>query len=130
LIQNHFNLFIYSIQRKEKTKITELRLKSGSLSTSPTREVRARSAFKLTRHEKNQLIDDTADLLASMVKSRRATDQDASFSTQQVEFLLKSVFSLSKFKFQALPLYSSRHTDPSPRTLEYSFLFNRQSHLI
>lgn len=31
-----------------------------------------RSAFKLSRFEQNQLVDDTAAILASMVKTRRS----------------------------------------------------------
>jgi hypothetical protein len=55
------------------------------MSTCTTnRDVRPRSAFKLTRHEHDQLIDDTADILATMVKSRRSI-QEPNILTQQVK---------------------------------------------
>lgn len=65
-------------QPRETSKFSELRLKSTNRSTSScstNRDIRPRSAFKLTRHEQNQLIDDTADILASMVKSRRGINE-------------------------------------------------------
>jgi hypothetical protein len=54
------------------------------MSTSTiNRDNRPKSAFKITRHEQDQLIDDTADILATMVKSRRAV-QEPTVLTPQV----------------------------------------------
>ena len=54
------------------------------MSTSTiNRDHRPKSAYKLTRHEQDQLIDDTADILATMVKSRRSV-QEPNLSTPQV----------------------------------------------
>lgn len=96
----NFHMRSFNISRKEKPKIAEFRLKSSSPSNSPTRDVRARSSFKQTRHEQNQMIDDTADMLATMVKTRRA-NLDANILTQQ-----------------SLSTYNSRNTNSSPHTLE------------
>lgn len=55
------------------------------------REGRTRSAVKLTRHAKDQLIDDAANLLANMVKTRQ-TVQDLPPSIRQVRAFVKNTY--------------------------------------
>lgn len=62
---------------------------------STNRDARPRSAFKLTRCEQNQLINDTADILATMVKSRRTTQEPTLFNPQ-----VKSRDSINKKPFR------------------------------
>ncbi|CAF1622694.1 unnamed protein product [Adineta ricciae] len=65
---------------KENQKFAELRLRPSARSTSAGsmtsgrdfRREMPRSAFKLSRFEQSQLVDDTASILASMVKTRRS----------------------------------------------------------
>ncbi|CAF0743262.1 unnamed protein product [Rotaria sordida] len=96
----NFHMRSYNFSPREGPKLSELRLKPTIRSSSSCgvhRDSRARSTFKLTRHEQDQLIDDTADILASMVKSRR------------------SIHETNLLGQQTPTIYVSQNTNLSPR---------------
>lgn len=80
-------LSFLSLQPKDYPKFPERRLRllsRSSSSCSGQRDVRPRSAFKISRHEKDQLVDDAANLLANMVKTRQSI-YDSNSPLPQVE---------------------------------------------
>ncbi|UJR25103.1 hypothetical protein I4U23_006463 [Adineta vaga] len=90
---------------KESQKFSELRLRPSARSASVCsvasghdfRRETSKPAFKLSRTQQNQLVDDTANILATMVKTRRSI-YETNLSLQQTPHL-----------------YISRNTNPSPR---------------
>lgn len=80
-------MFFFSIvQPKEHPKIPDSRLQAIQRSHSACgtmQTARQRSTLKLTRHTKDQLVDDAANLLANMVKTRQTIHETTS-SIRQV----------------------------------------------
>ncbi|CAF1415212.1 unnamed protein product [Adineta steineri] len=93
---------------KENQKFAELNLRpsvraSSACSATNTREFRRdipKPAFKLSRVEQNRLIDNTANILATMINTRRSI-YETSFLSQQMPHT-----------------YVSRNTNPSPRPID------------
>ncbi|UJR23755.1 hypothetical protein I4U23_026732 [Adineta vaga] len=76
----NFHMRSYSFLGKETPKIPDVQVRSTNRSNSlnvTKRHIRSRSAFKLSRHQQDHLINNTADILASMVKSRRSINQSS-----------------------------------------------------
>ncbi|CAF1403891.1 unnamed protein product [Adineta ricciae] len=70
-----FHMRSYSLLGKENPKLCDAPLRSKRQSSSlnvPRRQIRLRSSLKLSRDERDHLIGNTADIFASMVKSRRS----------------------------------------------------------
>ncbi|CAF1293389.1 unnamed protein product [Adineta ricciae] len=70
-----FHMRSYSFLGKENPKLCDVPLRSKHRSSSlnvPKRQIRSRSTLKLSRDERDHLIDNTADIFASMVNSRRS----------------------------------------------------------
>ncbi|CAF4592497.1 unnamed protein product [Rotaria sp. Silwood1] len=101
----NFHMRTYKYSPRENQQFAELRLRptvrsSSSLSRTTSLEFQKRtskSASKLSRHEQNQLIDNTANILASMIKTRRSIYE---------KYLLSQ---------QTPAVYESRNANPSPR---------------
>ncbi|CAF1093831.1 unnamed protein product [Adineta steineri] len=71
----NFHMRSYHFSSNENLKNSRLHQRSKTRSNSlytTNRDIQLRSPFKVKRHEQDQLIDNTADILASMVKSRRS----------------------------------------------------------
>ncbi|CAF3728879.1 unnamed protein product [Rotaria magnacalcarata] len=74
----NFHMRSYNFSPRESSKFSEIRAKPTmrlSSSCGIHRDCRPRTSLKLTRHEQDQLVDDAADILASLVKSRRSTNE-------------------------------------------------------
>ncbi|CAF0884487.1 unnamed protein product [Rotaria sordida] len=104
----NFHMRTYKYSPRENQQFAELHLRptirsSSSCSGATSLEFQKRtskSASKLFRHEQDQLIDNTANILASMIKTRRSIYE---------KYLLSQ---------QTPAVYESRNTNPSPRPLD------------
>ncbi|CAF2651593.1 unnamed protein product [Rotaria sp. Silwood2] len=101
----NFHMRTYKYSPRENQQFAELRLRptvrsSSSCSGTSSLEFQKRaskSASKRSHHEQNQLIDNTANILASMIKTRRSIYE---------KYLLSE---------QTPAVYESRNANPSPR---------------
>ncbi|CAF0974361.1 unnamed protein product [Rotaria sp. Silwood1] len=112
----NFHMRSYNFSPREGPKLSELRLKPiirSSSSCGVYRDGRPRSTFKLTRHEQNQLIDDAADILASMVKSRRSIYETSLLEQQTPTICISQNANLSPHHTDDLSNVPSSITNPT-----------------